>query len=139
VTLDYLGDAMKISQYPDPTQIAQLLANDTGGPVVMVNLVKFKPQADGMDAGVSGAEAYMRYGALMRKFVEAKGGRMLYSGRVDRQLIGVSDVEFDVVALMEYPSRKAFVEIVSAPEVREFGKHRTAGLEGQWLIATTQT
>lgn len=130
---------MKISQYPDPTQIAQLLANDTGGPVVMVNLVKFKPQADGMDAGVSGAEAYMRYGALMRKFVEAKGGRMLYSGRVDRQLIGVSDVEFDVVALMEYPSRKAFVEIVSAPEVREFGKHRTAGLEGQWLIATTQT
>jgi len=130
---------MKISQYPDPTQIAQLLANDTGGPVVMVNLLKFKPQADGMDAGVSGAEAYMRYGALMRKFVEAKGGRMLYSGRVDRQLIGVSDVEFDVVALMEYPSRKAFVEIVSAPEVREFGKHRTAGLEGQWLIATTQT
>ncbi len=130
---------MKISQYPDPEQIAQLLANDPGGPVIMVNLLKFKPQADGADAGITGAVAYMRYGALMREFVEAKGGRMLYSGRVDRQLIGVSDVEFDVVALMEYPSRKAFVEIVSAPEVQEFGKHRAAGLEGQWLIATTES
>ena len=58
---------------------------------------------------------------------------------MDRQLIGVSDVEFDVVALMEYPSRKAFVEIVSAPEVQEFSKHRANGLEGQWLIATSES
>jgi hypothetical protein len=39
--------------------------------------------------------------------------------------------------VVEYPSRKIFVEIATSPEVAEIGVHRTEGLEGQWLIATT--
>jgi hypothetical protein len=42
-----------------------------------------------------------------------------------------------VAALVEYPSRKAFVEIATSPEVARIGVHRAAGLEGQWLLATT--
>ena len=73
----------------------------------------------------------------MRKIVESGGGRFIWSGRVDSQLIGRSDVRFDVVALVEYPSREAFRKLVSSPEVGEIGAHRAAGLEGQWLLATT--
>ena len=48
------------------------------------------------------------------------------------------DPEFDVVALVEYPSRQKFIEIVSSQKVSEIGEHRSAGLEMQWLIATTE-
>ena len=40
--------------------------------------------------------------------------------------------------LVEYPSRRAFFEIATDPYVQEIGEHRTAGLEGQWLIAATE-
>ncbi len=33
---------------------------------------------------------------------------------------------------------KAFMKIVSSPEVQEIGVHRAQGLEGQWLLATTE-
>jgi len=74
--------------YPDPQQIETLLAGPADRPVVMVNLLRFKHRADGMDEGVSGEEAYRRYAEAMRAFVESKGGRFLWVGRVDSQVIG---------------------------------------------------
>ena len=129
---------MKIAQTPQPDQIAELLQGSEDTPVVMVNLLSFKEHADGANEGMSGAESYMRYGANMRKFVESKGGRFIWSGRVDSMVMGESDVDFQVVALVEYPSRKAFLEIATSAHVAEIGKDRSEGLAGQWLIATTE-
>jgi hypothetical protein len=42
-------------------------------------------------------------------------------GRVDSLVIGASNTRFDAMALVEYPSRRAFVEIVNDPRVREIG------------------
>ena len=53
-------------------------------------------------------------------------------------VIGESDADFQVIALVEYPSRKAFVEIATSSHVAEIGKDRASGLAGQWLIATTE-
>lgn len=128
---------MRIAQYPSAEQIQELLAGPADDPVVMVNLLRFKDRADAADAGVAGVEAYRRYGEPMRRIVEERGGRFLWMGRVDSFVIGASDTPFDAIALVEYPSRRAFVEIVNDPRVREIGAHRAAGLEGQWLIATT--
>jgi len=128
---------MIIAQYPTPQQIQELLAGPDDAPVVMLNLLRFKEQADGPDEGLTGMEAYQRYAAPMREIVEEKGGRFLWMGRVNSFVIGASDERFDAAALVEYPSRRAFVEIVNDPRVREIGAHRAAGLAGQWLIATT--
>lgn len=130
---------MKIAQYPEPGQIEKLMEGPADTPVVMLNLLSFKDRADGGNEGMSGSESYMLYAANMRKFVESKGGRFIWSGRVDSMVIGESDADFDVAALVEYPSRKAFVEIASSTHVREIGQDRAKGLEGQWLIATTET
>ena len=130
---------MKIAQMPEPGQIETLMQGPEDTPVVMVNLLSFKEQADGGNEGMTGVESYMRYGENMRKFVESKGGRFLWSGRVDSMVIGESDADFQVVALVEYPSRKAFLEIASSAHVQEIGKDRARGLAGQWLIATTAT
>ena len=129
---------MKIAQMPKPEQIQELMKGPEDTPVVMVNLLSFKESADGGNEGMTGQESYMLYGGAMKKFVESKGGRFIWSGRVDSMVIGESDADFQVVALVEYPSRKAFLEIASSPHVAEIGKDRSRGLAGQWLIATTE-
>jgi uncharacterized protein (DUF1330 family) len=123
--------------YPTSEQLQTLMAGRAGEPVVMVNLLRFKPHADGPDAGLSGEEAYRRYADQMQTFIAARGARVLWVGRVDSQVIGTGGEEFDMIALVEYPSREAFVAIASDPHVQEIGVHRTAGLHGQWLIAAT--
>jgi uncharacterized protein (DUF1330 family) len=123
--------------YPTPEQIEQLQAGPADRPVVMVNLLRFKPRADAPDEGVSGEEAYRRYVEPMQRFVESKGGRILWIGRVDSQVIGTGGEGFHMIGLVEYPSRQAFVAIATDPHVQEIGIHRAAGLESQWLIAAT--
>lgn len=119
---------MQIALYPTKAQIETLLGDPTPGPVVMVNLLRFKP---------GGEAAYRRYASEMRKIVEGRGGRFLWTGRVTSQPVGSGGEGFEVIGLVEYPSRKAFVEIATSPEVAKIGVHRSEGLEGQWLIAAT--
>jgi uncharacterized protein (DUF1330 family) len=124
--------------YPRSEQIEALLAGPADTPVVMVNLLRFKARADAPDEGLSGEEAYMRYADQMRTFVESKGGRVVWLGRVNSQVIGDRDEGFDMIVLVEYPSRQAFVAITSDPHVQEIGAHRAAGLHSQLLFATTE-
>jgi uncharacterized protein (DUF1330 family) len=124
--------------YPTAEQIQTLMAGPPDRPVVMVNLLRFKPTADGGD-GRSGEEAYRRYAAAMREVVESHGGRFRWLGRVDSVVIGPdADASFDVIGLVEYPSRQAFLEIAFSPRVQEIGVDRAAGLESQWLLAATE-
>ena len=74
----------------------------------------------------------------MRAFVESKGCRFVWVGRVDTQVIGTGGEGFHMIGLVEYPSRAAFVAIATDPHVEAIGVHRTAGLESQWLVAATE-
>jgi uncharacterized protein (DUF1330 family) len=125
--------------YLEVTQKAgrRFFAQPRPGPVVMLNLLKFKERSD--EGGRSGQEEYGSYARSVTKMVEERGGRLVWSGRPEQVLIGDESQEWDMVALVEYPSRKAFVEIAMSPEVAKIGVHRSAGLEGQWLLATTTT
>jgi uncharacterized protein (DUF1330 family) len=126
--------------YPTPEQLKQLMAGPPDEPVVMLNLLRFKDRADTTHEGDSGQQAYLRYGRAMRKFVESHGGRFIWTGRVDSQVIGEGAGGFHAVALVEYPSRAKFLELAGDPHVTEdIGKHREAGLEMQWLVAMTET
>ena len=128
-----------MSIYPTPGQVQKLIAGPQDRPVVMINLLRFKSQADGPEKGMSGEEAYRRYAIKMREFVESKGGRFIWVGRIDSQVIGEGGEGFHAAGLVEYPSRKAFLEIASDPYVQEeIGSSRSAGLESQWLLAATE-
>jgi hypothetical protein len=127
---------MEIAQYPAPEQMAAFLEKPDDGPIVMVNLLRFKEAATAPDEGISGEEAYQkRYVVPMLEFIRARGARVLWSGRVSDQVMGKGGEQFHWIGLVEYPSRQAFFEIATHPHVREIGLHRAAGLEGQWLIA----
>lgn len=127
-----------MSKYPTSAQIQTLLAGPADQPVVMVNLLRFKERATAPDDGVSGEVAYRRYADEMRKFIESHGGRIIWSGRVDSFVIGETEERFDMIGLVEYPSRQKFLEIATDPHVAAIGVHREAGLEMQWLIASTE-
>ena len=126
-----------IAQYPTAEQLHALLASPPDVPVVMLNLLRFKPHADAPDAGLSGEDAYRRYVNEMIPFIRQKGARVLWTGRLDAQVIGSGAEGFHMVALVEYPSREVFVAIATDPFVAGIGAHRSAGLEGQWLLAAT--
>jgi uncharacterized protein (DUF1330 family) len=119
---------MQIALYPTRRQIEALLADPATGPVVMINLLRFKP---------GGEAQYLRYAQAMRQLVESRGGRFLWSGRISSQVIGEGGDGFHVAGLVEYPSRKAFVEIATSPEVAAISSPRAEGLEGQWLLAAS--
>ena len=127
-----------IAVYPTSEQIEALVASKQEGPVVMLNLLRFKPKADDRNDGLSGKEAYALYAAKMIPFVTSKGGRLIWAGRIDEHVVGKGGEFFEMAALVEYPSRKAFIEIATDPFVEEnIGLDRESGLEGQWLIACT--
>lgn len=74
-------------------QIQTLLAGPPDQPIVMVNLLRYKPRADGGDSERSGADAYARYARGMREVVESQGGGFVWSGRVDSLVIGETQEE----------------------------------------------
>ena len=86
----------------------------------------------------SGADAYRRYGETAVKMVEEQGGRVLWQGRADQILIGDPTEDWDSVVLVEYPSRKAFIEMVTKPKYEAAHEHREAGLERTVLVAMTE-
>ena len=107
----------------------------------MVNLLKFKTQAeyeDGRFTDLTGLEAYGLCGEQMRRFVESRGGEFLYLGSCLHLMIGSVDVLRDKIAIVENSSKEEFVAIATSPEVEDFGIHRSAGLSGQLLIASSQ-
>jgi uncharacterized protein (DUF1330 family) len=127
--------------YPTASRVEALMADDSGGPVVMVNLLRFRETAvypDGRPTDLTGRQAYNLYAAPMRSFIENGGGKVLFGGDIASLVIGDVGELWDACVLVEYPSAAAFAAIVTSPEVAEIGVHRAAGLEGQLLIRANQ-
>jgi uncharacterized protein (DUF1330 family) len=112
---------------PTPEQM-QTFLDLPDGPVLMVNLLKFKP--DG------GAEEYAKYITGVRPLLQNVGARTLISGKAATCLIGNAD--WDMIALVEYPSTAAFSQMVNSDEYQAIHNHREAGLLGQVLYAVLQ-
>jgi len=113
---------------PTPEQFQAYLGMKHDGPVVMVNLLKFKP--DG------GAEEYAKYGAAVAPLLEKVGARILFSGQAGACLIG--NAEWDAFALVEYPNKMALIKMAQSPEYQAIHHHREAGLQGQVNYAVIQ-
>jgi uncharacterized protein (DUF1330 family) len=125
--------------HPAPQQAMAFFAADDGAPMCMVNLLKFREKAaypDGAEPELSGREAYARYAEGVRTCIAAVGGRLVFGGAVTGLLLGEVEELWDMVAIAEYPSRKAMLAMVQSPEYQAITKHRDAGLAGQLNICT---
>ena len=92
---------------------------------------------DGRDTNLSGKEAYQLYASEVISFVEKYGGEFIFAGSVNRLTIGEVEDMWDSVAIANYPSRKAMMDMTMDPEYQKIHVHRDAGLEGQLNIETS--
>ncbi len=114
---------------PTSEQNQGFMAMQSDGPIVMVNLLKFKP--DG------GAAEYAKYSDGVAPLIKKLGGRILFSGAAKYCWIGKAD--WDAVALVEYPHKEALMEMIASPEYQAIHHHREAGLAGQVNYAVAET
>jgi uncharacterized protein (DUF1330 family) len=118
---------------PNIDQFKALMAAPDEGPVVMLNLLKFKQRANTGES--TGGEAYRRYGDAAIEMIEERGGKVLWTGKAEQVLIGDPSEDWDAVLLVQYPSRAAFVEMTSTKEYDAAHEHRENGLERTIVIA----
>lgn len=124
---------------PNEKQLAGFLEGDIETPIKMVNLLTFKDKAeyaDGRETNLSGKEAYEIYTTEVQGHLEKVGGKTIFFGEVQRLMLGEVEELWDWVAIAEYPSRKAMLEMIMNSEYQKSEEHRSAGLAGQLNIET---
>ena len=108
------------------------------GPVVMVNLVRFRKHS--ADGNGSGWDAYLRYSELTMPLILERGGTVLWAGKGEGAAFGAEEAgHWDYVVLVRYPSRSAFLEMMNSPAYSKANVHRENGVEDHVIIASTQT
>ena len=114
----------------DPTgaDLKRYLAEDPGGEVVMLNLLKFKPE---------GRPSYEQYAQEITRFLDELGASIVYLGDCLTSLVERPEgFDWDAILLVRYPSRQAFSSMVANPKYQEITHMRTESLEEAVLQAT---
>ncbi len=127
------------SVLPNKEQIEGFMQPGKDGPIFMVNLLRFKDKAeyeDGRETDLSGREAYDLYAAAVFELLQEFGGGGMFVADVERLMLGEVEDLWDEVAIAQYPSRQAMLDMMMSPKMQEIGQHRAAGLAGQLNIET---
>jgi uncharacterized protein (DUF1330 family) len=113
----------------DPTgqDLKRFLAEDPGGAVVMLNLLRFRPE---------GRPSYESYAREIVPFLDAVGAHVVYLGDCSTALVAPESHRWDAVLLVHYPSRRAFSEMVANPDYQRITRLRTEALSDAVLQAT---
>lgn len=136
---------MTIDRSIDPTadQVRALRDSDWTGPIVMINMLKFREKAaypDDFygDANVTGAEAYTRYQhAFVVTVGDTSQARVLYEGPVRQAVIGDAasrEADWDMVLIVRYPAKENFLAMMANEDYRRALVHRYAALERTVLL-----
>lgn len=114
----------------DPTGagLKQYLAEDPGGPVVMLNLLRFRPD---------GRARYAEYVEHFRRTSASHGAEVVYAGDGATALVAEDGQAWDAVLLVRYPTRQAFSDMVRDPAYQEGSHLRTQALVEAVLQPTT--
>jgi uncharacterized protein (DUF1330 family) len=128
-------------------EAARVIGNlaPTDDPVVMINLLRFREQADYGDRSAefspcSGREAYFeRYAAVSSPLIMADGAKIHWMGEVLGNVIAPPGEEWDEILLVEYPRFKVLLKLFANPEYLAVVVHRTAALEDSRLIASVSS
>jgi uncharacterized protein (DUF1330 family) len=103
---------------PNAEAFAAFAKRAADGPVFMLNLLEFRP-----DGGV---ERYTEYGEAVAPLLARAGGKPVFAGTPSEALIG--EGSWDLVVLVSYPTRQAFLDMVSSPEYQAIEHLRTEAL-----------
>jgi uncharacterized protein (DUF1330 family) len=120
---------------PDTERFALVKGLDRDHPIHMLNLVRLKAEAIYEDGTkTTGREAYAAYGRESLPVLQRVGGGVVWSGDFELTLIGPDSERWDIAFIAEYPSGRAFIEMLRDPEYRAAVKHRQSAVETSRLI-----
>lgn len=129
--------------YFDPTQESgrALFARGIEGPVVMLNLLRFREVADysatpelAPASPISGEAAYRIYIEHTLPHLARSGGEVIFYGRGGAFLIGPSDERWDAALLVRQTSVASFFAFASNRDYLAGMGHRLAALEDSRLL-----
>jgi uncharacterized protein (DUF1330 family) len=108
-------------------------------PVLMVNLVRLREKASSGNG--SGWDAYQRYSTATAPMIKARGGTVIWAGRAEAVALGVAHENvWDFVVLVRYPSRAAFIDMMTSDEYERYANpHRVDGVVDHVILATRET
>ncbi len=111
---------------------------DQQGPIVMVNLMRFRDRS--LDGDGSGWDAYLRYSALTVPMIKARCGTLLWTGDAKAVALGEEEGnQWDYVALVYYPSVAAFIDMMTSADYEtRCDPHRTNGCAEHVIICTKE-
>lgn len=129
--------------YLEPTQEAgrAFFRRGIAGPVVMLNLLRFRRVADyaanpelAPSAAISGAAAFERYVAHTLPYLTRSGGSLMFVGEGGPFLIGPKDERWDRVMLVRQSSVQSFLAFAEDAGYLAGLGHRTAALADSRLL-----
>jgi uncharacterized protein (DUF1330 family) len=127
----------------DPTQAAgrALMLRGLKGPVVMLNLLRFRRVADYANAPalappepISGAAAYDLYVAHTLRVLLQSGGAVIFDGDGGDVLVGPGDERWDRVMLIRQSSIDSFMAFADNADYLAGLGHRRAALADSRLL-----
>ena len=108
------------------------------GPVVMVNLVAFRARS--LDGNGTGWDAYTRYSAADIPLLKKVGGTILWAGHVEGAAVGdLGDARWDWVVVVHYPSRAAFLSMMTSADYAAANTDRVNGVERHVILAANES
>lgn len=129
--------------YLAPTQEAgrDFFLRGIEGPVVMLNLLRFRAVADYSSAPelappepISGADAYRRYIDNTLPLLHASGGDIVFFAEGGSFMIGPPEERWDAAMLIRQASVAAFMAFATNEEYQAGMGHREAALEDSRLL-----
>lgn len=129
--------------YLEPTHESgrEFFSRGIAGPVVMLNLLRFRAIADysatpalAPQTPISGEAAYRRYIQHTLLYLEKSGGELLFFGKGGQFLIGPAEERWDAAMLVRHASPNAFMAFASNPEYLSGIGHRLAALKDSRLL-----
>ena len=126
---------------PNDENITELLARQLSGPVVMLNLLRVRGEADysghpdlAPEAPISGREAYERYMAHTMPYLTGSGGSVDFVGEGGHPFIGPIEERWDLVVLVRQSSIESFFAFASNEEYLAGIGHREAAIADSRLL-----
>lgn len=107
-------------------------------PVVMLNLMRFRERS--LDGNGSGWDAYLRYSALAIRTIKAQRGTIVWTGTAEAVALGpAQENQWDYVALVRYPSRAAFIAMMTSADYARANLERENGCAAHTILAIRET
>jgi uncharacterized protein (DUF1330 family) len=131
-----------MTHYVNPTSDSFKAFRDLprDAPVHMLNLLRYRAHADypadmpEATQGLTGAQAYARYGETTEAIFQRVGGSIIWAGAPQVVVTGPADEHWDSAFIAAYPTAQAFLDMLRDADYQLHVRHRTAAVETSRLI-----